>query len=314
MDRHRRSLRLVALAVVVFLPLFGTSGVASAKAKAGCHKTHSCRGGGGSATGGATPGPMTIQIDPDPLVETSSSAIAVVIQVETSPSLAGATVDVTSSQLEATCSEFTGVVQTGSTMGSYLYDAFLSPLVVPLVLDDDGNAAFALFGQECSPGSSIVEASLTTAPYYTAVATLTAEPPAVTPAGVFGFPSSSGAVTGGEVETGSSTIYAVFYIETDPVYAEQTAELSATQLADRCQTVNAWTGFPSGGLVIYATVGYNGLYTSFPVPIDDDGNAVVIFAGSDCAAGSSVVTADVLAGTHPTYTTTFNVLPPQPTI
>ncbi|HVC71339.1 MAG TPA: hypothetical protein VNC61_13875 [Acidimicrobiales bacterium] len=48
--------------------------------------------------------------------------------------------------------------------------------------------------------------------------------------------------------------------------------------------------------------------------LDDDGNAVLVFFGSSCAAGPSAVIADVMAGTHPTCTTTFTVLPPAPTI
>jgi hypothetical protein len=51
-----------------------------------------------------------------------------------------------------------------------------------------------------------------------------------------------------------------------------------------------------------------------PTTLDDDGNAVFLFFGSSCATGSSEVIADVEAGTHPTYTTTFNINPPQPTL
>ena len=43
--------------------------------------------------------------------------------------------------------------------------------------------------------------------------------------------------------------------------------------------------------------------------LDDDGNASFVFKGSSCASGSSTVIADVLAGTHPTYTTKFKILP-----
>jgi hypothetical protein len=49
-------------------------------------------------------------------------------------------------------------------------------------------------------------------------------------------------------------------------------------------------------------------------PLDDDGNAVFIFFGASCAAGPSEVIVDVKAGTHPTYTTSFNIVAPQPTI
>jgi hypothetical protein len=51
MRRHRRSLRFVAMAVAISLPRLGMSGVASAKAAKGCHKTHTCRSGGSSPTG-----------------------------------------------------------------------------------------------------------------------------------------------------------------------------------------------------------------------------------------------------------------------
>jgi hypothetical protein len=48
--------------------------------------------------------------------------------------------------------------------------------------------------------------------------------------------------------------------------------------------------------------------------LDDDGNAIFIFGGVSCAAGSSEVIADVLAGTHQTYVSEFTVDPPAPTI
>jgi hypothetical protein len=38
-----------------------------------------------------------------------------------------------------------------------------------------------------------------------------------------------------------------------------------------------------------------------------------VFKGPSCAAGTSTVTADVDAGTHPTYSTTFTVSPPVQT-
>ena len=85
MRLQRHSLRFVAIAVVISLPLLGASGAASAKAKpSGCHKTHTCKSGGGTATGGGTggsPAPMTVQIDPNPLVETGGSFIVATVQV-----------------------------------------------------------------------------------------------------------------------------------------------------------------------------------------------------------------------------------------
>ncbi|HTT86119.1 MAG TPA: hypothetical protein VMF60_02025, partial [Acidimicrobiales bacterium] len=114
---------------------------------------------------------------------------------------------------------------------------------------------------------------------------------------------------------------AVFFVEENPVYAEQTVEIGSAQLQDRCQ--GGWLWIPSNKGVPKApgTIGWSGSVASFINPgttpsavLDDDGNAAFVFNGSSCAAGPSTVVADVLAGTHDTFTTTFTVLPPAPTI
>jgi len=297
MNLRRRSLRFVAMAVVVSLPLLGMSGVASARVKAGCHKTHSCKSGGGSGsgTGGVGPAPITVQIDPNPLVETGQSEIVATVQVETSPSFAGDAVNISSSQLAASC-----------VLVLFENNQVSGQNNVSVILDNDGNATVLVAGSDCAPGSSVIEADLEVAPYYTALGTLVANPPAVTPPGVTGYPTTSGTVTTGEVETGDtkasgdSDVYAIFYVETNPVYAEQKVEISSNQLTSRCLGFSNWFSETSG----------NGTQTI----LDDDGNAVFIFVGISCAAGTSTVTADVEAGTHPTYTTSFNIVAPQPTI
>src|ERR1700691_2058619 len=129
------SLRLVALALVAALPLLGLAPVAGAKSRAtkGCHKTHSCKSGAGSGSGtgtgsGSSPA-ITVQIDPNPLVETGTSLVDAVIQVEFSPSFAGDAVTISSSQLEAACGGIIGF-QSVTTAG---LDN------VQVILDDDGN-------------------------------------------------------------------------------------------------------------------------------------------------------------------------------
>lgn len=309
MDIRRRSLRVVTLALVVALPLLGTSGLASAKVKAkGCHKTHTCESGGGSSTGSGSGGasaPITVQIDPNPLVETGSSEVVATVQVETSPSFAGDAVNIDSSQLSASCF-VSGFESTISILGSS----------ISVVLDNDGNATAFLVGNDCAPGSDVVEADLEVAPFYTALATLDVLPPVVTPLGVTGYPTTSGTITTGEVETGDtpasgdSKVYAVFYVESDPVYAEQKVEISSAQLEGRC--IGGWewgdfTGTGASGKGVNQNPPATGI-------LDDDGNAVFIFLGSSCATGTSEVIADVLSGSHPTYMTIFTVNPPEPTI
>ena len=243
----------------------------------------------------ANPSPITVQIDPNPLVETGSSDVAAVIQVETSPSFSGDLVNISSSQLQAAC---------GGAIG-FLNNNVAGTDNVQVTLDNDGNATVVVSGTDCAPGPSVVGADLVIAPFLTALTTLVARPPVVTPPGVTGYPTTSGTVTTGEVETGDtvasgdSDVYAVFYVETDPIYAEQPVEISSAQLQARCLRTSTFSSV------------LNGTNQSI---LDNDGNAVFVFFGRSCAAGSSQVIADVLAGTHQTYTTTFNINPPQPTI
>jgi hypothetical protein len=177
---------------------------------------------------------------------------------------------------------------------------------VQVVLDDDGNATVSLYGINCAPGASVIEADLVVAPYYTATGTVNALPPAPTAAGVTGYPNPE-VETGNSPQSGDSDVYSVFYIETDPVYAEQTVDIDSAQLFNLC-----------GGAIRPVWISNQG---SFPTPtatatatLDNDGNAVFAFSGSSCAAGDSTVTADVVGGTHSTYTTTYTIAPPSPTI
>jgi len=305
------------MAVVVSLPLLGMSGVTSAKAAKGCHKTHSCRsgkGGSGGSGGPATPA-MVVTAGPNRLVETGQSSVNTVVQVETSPSFAGDQVSVSSSQLIASCSEvYFQTVQPAPGADQYHNTFYTTNSPIEVTLDNDGNATFVVNGIDCAPGSNLIDASMVVAPYYSALTTLVDEPPQVTAPGVTGFPNP-------EVETGENTtvgncecvpetiagsdVYAVFYVETSPVYAEQPVEISDTQLEDSC----------GGGFDWYTGDSNDIIDTSPPEEtLDDDGNAVFVFFGTSCAATTSAVIADVLAGTNPTYTSTFTVLPPAPTI
>jgi hypothetical protein len=253
---------------------------------------------------------MTVQVDPNPAVETAESDINVIVQVETSPSYAGDVVTISSSQLFASCGTVFLSTEQGSGPLTYFNTTYSADAPLSVTLDDDGNVTVWAFGYACVPGSDVIDASMAVAPYLTALGTLVAAPPVVTATGVTGYPTTSGTVTTAEVETGdtaasgNSDVYAVFYVETDPVYAEQTAEISDSQLQDSCGGGFDWYGDESGQLG--------------PTPpaeaLDDDGNAVFVFVGSSCAATTTDVIADVLAGTHPTYTTTFTVSPPAPTI
>ncbi len=330
--RHSRLARLVALTVVVSMPLLGMAGVASAKtskAAPNCakhpHWAKCLNSGGGSASGGGTGGApvqITVEVDPNPLVETGMSEVHAVVQVETLPNFAGDEVNIDSSQLEASC--LGGITFENLQDGGTTTTPNTSPNEISAVLDDDGNATVVVDGTNCAPGTDVVEADLEVAPVLTALTTLVVNPPAVTAVGLTGYPQTAGVAqeveTGDTTASGDSNIYAVFYVEENPVYAEQTVEIDSAQLEGRC--IEGWRWEPGNALGVGVGPGYSGpvsgtgvnIGTKASTVLDDDGNAVFIFKGTSCASGPSEVIADVLAGTGDTFVTSFTVDPPAVTI
>ncbi len=303
---HRSFVRLTALTVVLAMPLMGMSGVASAKTTkataAKCAKhPHRCAKGGGGGTGGA-PANIYVSVSPNPLIETGQSEIHAIVQVQSSPAFAGDPVFIYSQQLVNSCEE-ESVLFYSSASGEL---SVPSGGFITAVLDDDGNATVELSGTDCAPGSSVIEADLVKAPYYTATTTLVANPPVPTTAGVTGYPNpevETGDTTSGpNGPSGNSDVYAVFYVEESPVYAETPVEISSAQLQDRCGQGAVWSAGNGG----------TGDATGAQTLLDDDGNAVFIFEGASCAAGASTVIADVEGGTGDTFVTNYTVNPPAP--
>jgi hypothetical protein len=309
MNVRRSFVRMTALTVVMAMPLLGLAGVASAKAARHHHS------GGGK---GGPPANIIVTVQPNgannPLFEVGQSEVYAVVQVETLPQFAGDLVNISSQQFESSCNSLSWDTFAPG------WDDVVPGQSITVTLDNEGNATVILSGTECAPGTDLVEADLAVAPYYTATTIVTVNPPTVTPPGVYGQPQTNGAAeeveTGDTQASGDSDIYAVFFVEENPVYAEQKVEIGSVQLEDRCQT--NWEWFPSNAGVA-PTSNYSGtvIKGSSSIPstsLDDDGNAAFVFKGSSCAAGPSTVVADVLAGTHDTFTTTFTVEPPAVTI
>jgi hypothetical protein len=314
------------------MPLLGMAGVASAKttkAAPNCvkhpNRAKCLNSGSGTGTGGGSggsPAQITVTVDPNPLVETGQSEVHAVVQVETLPSFAGDAVNIDSSQLTASCVggiTFENLQAGGTTAApNHLHNE------ISAILDDDGNATVVVDGTDCAPGTDVVEADLEVAPFLTALDTLTVAPPAVTPVGLTGYPQTAGVQeeveTGDTISSGDSDLYAVFYVEESPVYAEQTVEIDSAQLEGRC--IEGWRWEPGNAAGIGVGPGYSGPVSGIGVNLgtrpstilDDDGNAVFVFKGISCAAGPSEVIADVLAGTGDTFVTTYTVEPPAPTI
>jgi hypothetical protein len=314
--RHRRLARLVALTVVVSMPLVGLAGIASAAKVASAPKACAkhpgrakCATGGGGATGGtgATPPNIIVSASPNPVQEVGSSDVNFVVQVEALAIFANQTVDISSQQLFLDCNE---LLWLSSANGIPSRVISTSSGVTGVLLDNDGNATVEVLGFNCAPGANLIEADLEAAPYTTATTTLSALPPAVTK-----FPTITGAPNP-EVETGDnapgnaeSQVYANFLIEENPVYAEQIVDVTSDQLTNRCEPgLTAWFSVPGvgGGGVELGTTGVTAV-------LDNDGNADVTFEGISCAAGESLVDAELVGGTHDTFTTTYTISPPAVT-
>jgi len=307
--RHSRLTRLIALTVVVSMPVLGLAGVASAAAKgspAWCAKhpgkagkAAGCPSTGGGGTGG--PPPVTeiqVTVDPNPVIETGVSEIHAVVQVEAQPAFAGDPVFIYSQQLINSCEA--GSVEFKVNEGhSTSVDQGSSATVN---LDNDGNATVEVDASECAPGPSLVEADLVNAPYYTATTTLQASPPNVTAPSLTAFPNPE--VEVGDGTTTGSNVYAVFYFEDNPVYAETPVQISSAQLQNRCLGGETWEAGNGG----------SGNGTGGTTTLDNDGNAVFIFEGISCAPGPSTVVGDLVQGTHDTYSTVFTITAPTPTV
>ena len=162
------------------------------------------------------------------------------MQIHTKAALANDAIFINSSQLTLECSSVTyETLQGGSPAAPRT-----SANNITVFLDDDGNTAVTVDGVNCSPGTALIEADLTTAPYYTATATLTIAPPGVHKAGLTVSPTKE-VETGQSAATGESEVYAVFDVASDPVYAGDQVEISSPQLENRCG--EGWRWEPNGG-------------------------------------------------------------------
>jgi hypothetical protein len=299
--------RLMALTVVISMPLLGLAGVASAAPKGtakwcaahakAAKKTPACSTTSGGGTGG--PPPVTeiqVTVSPNPVIEAGVSEIFANIQVEAQPAFAGDPVFVYSQQLINSCEGVSFFENEGSSPSEDQGDS------ATVTLDNDGNATLQVYGYDCAPGTSLFEADLVNAPYYTATTTLTALPPNVTTAGLTAYPNPE--VEVGDGTTTGSNVYAIFYFEDNPVYAETPVEISSAQLDNRCLGGTLWGA------------GNDGIGKTFgaETTLDNDGNAVFGFEGISCAPGPSTVVADLVGGTHDTFSTNFTITAPTPTV
>ena len=258
--------------------------------------------GASSVTTLEAPPKMLITVNPNPLVETGTGNVEAVVEVSTASWLAGAEVDISSYQLDASCKG--GVTFTSISSG---VTAPTTGNPIGITLDADGNAVVAVNGRQCAAGNRLFEAALAAAPYYSAVSTLDVLASQNAQPGITGYPGDE-VITGTTTGSGESDVYAVFYVGAPSVYAEQYVQIQASGLVDRCGAGSFWVS-NEGTSTTTGTVA--GSSQTWLAQLDDNGNAVFAFFGASCASGTSTVLADFEAGRHQGYMTLFEILSPR---
>jgi hypothetical protein len=254
---------------------------------------------------------IIVTASPNPVVETSTSVVNAVIQVEANPRFAGDAVTVSSTQLSSRCP---GII-------APFFFTESDPLgttgpAITLTLDNDGNAMATVAGFNCAPGSALIDASLDAPPFATATTKLVMLPPQVTAPGLHVFPNpevevgDGGPAAPGAVVNAPSEAEFMFYVETNPVYAEQSASITSDQFTERCGAGGFWSA-PTATTFPTWTAPANGLIQAGT--IDNDGNVVFEAVGASCAAGKSTVIAEI-GGGGPTYSAQATILPPAVTV
>jgi hypothetical protein len=324
--RHSHLGRLVALTVVTAMPLVGLAGVASAANPVGSAKwcanhpklaktTAACasKSAGGGATGGTGGAPpnLIISVSPNPVPESGTSEADFIIEVEALPIFANQTVTISSQQLDLACGSVAWMSSASGTVSKNIGWG-IAP-TGPIALDNDGNATVEVQGENCAPGTEQIEVDLTKAPYTTVDTQLTLSPPAESWTPATG--PTIGASPNPEIETGdggpnnaASQVYVNFFIEENPVYAEQQVDVESPQLVARCMPGSLWTA-SKGDTYLGGTTEPDGV----SVELDNDGNADATFEGLSCAPGTSLVTADLVGGTGDTFDTNFTISAPAVT-
>ena len=226
-----------------------------------------------------------------------SSSISDIVEVECEPVYAGHTIRFSSNELFNRCQHRL------SWSLPYPYKPE-SGSSFPVTLDNDGNATAVIWGGPgCAAGESLISAHMEQAPYLTVTTPFVVLPPRTSPPGVYALPSE-------EVENEeTSSVATIIHVEFPPVYAEAYVNINAEQLYSRCHIPPKLVWVGAGGQKLEGGSNLNGLQ------LDNDGNAfVALLGGGSCASGPSEIEASLESAPYTTYTTTFTILPPQPTL
>lgn len=292
MERRNLAAGLAAL-VLGLLMLSGT---------ALAHTTHHKKAKPKGQTTQTDPaGPCIVITEPGSFMDQgefgTSSSIADIVSVECEPVYAEHYVTISANELYNECAKDLYWTEAAP------FELSSSEPSYKVRLDNDGNGGAVLFGgPSCAPSQSLISAHMDEAPYYTVTTGFTVLPPRVTTPGVIAEPAAGAT----EAEENSSAA-AIIEVEAPSVFSEEPVNINAAQLASRCHKGETlWVG-PEGKVL-----GEGSELTG--LDLDNDGNAfVVVLGGESCASGSSEIEASLENAPYTTWTTWFNILPPEPT-
>ena len=231
----------------------------------------------------------------------TAATVGDVIEVECNPYVygTGAEITIIASQLFSRCHEVSWYVP--NEYGEFREAHGPS---VHLHLDVNGNANVGLIaGPECMAGESLITLDQNEPPFETFTTSFQVLPSVNTPEGVSALPAA-------QVEDAASS-GVVTLVEAEFAHAaEKHVRLASAQLYDRCQHGQKLIWVRENRELVRGPE----LVGEQAVQLDDNGNGFALAIGSDsCAEGPSLIEADLEESPFTTQTTTFTVLPPQPT-
>jgi hypothetical protein len=227
----------------------------------------------------------------------TAATVADVVEVECNPSIygTGSRLRVTANQLFSRCK---------GRLTWYVPNPYRVEQGngVSVELDADGNATVALLaGPGCMAGESLITAHMEEEPFESFATAFSVLAPQLTPPGVSAKPAA-------QVEDSLSSGVATIIESEFESGSEQKVHIGSEELFHRCRVP------PHLHWIRENREEQSGVSEIREVQLDNDGNAFVIAIGdASCAPGASLIEADLESKPFTTFTTTFTVLPPQPT-
>jgi hypothetical protein len=282
----------VALAAAVLVPMALASGVAQARPAQDVARA-SAAGAGASCLVHSLP---SFVAQGEGALE---ATVADVVEVECDPTVYGrSTVTISSNQLSLRCD---------GRLHWYVANPFQATegAGVTVRLDADGSATVALVAGPCMAGEALIAVHMKEEPFESFTTAFTVLPPAPTKPGVYALPAT-------QVEDAASSGVATIIEAEYPGGSEKRVRIASEELFSRCREEPHLRWVTMDGSV--TPLNGEGRPEITGVPLDDDGNAFVIALGdSSCAEGPSLIEADLENKPFEQFTTTFTILPPQPT-